>query len=128
VTLVNGFTPAEADTFTVLRYGSRLGTFASTTGLDLGGGLTLQPAYTDTALYLIAQVPALSLTGTIVFASGRDSTVDIYAKDLSTGVVTQLTNNVFTETFPSWSPNGSQIALGRESTQGPRYSWFRMTP
>ena len=118
VTLVTGFTPAEADTFTVLRYGSRLGTFASTTGLDLGGGLTLQPAYTDTALYLIAQIPPpppLVLTGTMLFSSNRDGTLDIYAKDLTTGVVTQLTNSVLTESFPSWSPDGSRIALTRNN-------------
>jgi uncharacterized repeat protein (TIGR01451 family) len=113
VSLINGFMPADADTFTVLRHGSRSGTFASTTGLDLGAGVTLLPAYTDTAVYLIAQVQALSLAGTIVFVSERDGTRDIYSKDLGTGVVTQLTNSLLAAETPVWSPDGTRIAVIR---------------
>jgi len=54
VNLINGFRPAHNDTFQVMTFGSRAGTFASATGLDLGSRLTLEPAYSSTDLALVA--------------------------------------------------------------------------
>src|SRR5690606_36103355 len=41
ISLVNGFTPSVGDTFEIMTFGSRSGDFASFTGSDLGGDLTL---------------------------------------------------------------------------------------
>ena len=52
VTLVNGFTPALGDTFTVLTFPSRSGTIPTLTGLLLGGGIQLDTVWTATSLRL----------------------------------------------------------------------------
>jgi hypothetical protein len=49
VTLADGFTPAVTQTFDVLTFSSRLGSFDTIAGLDLGGGLQLQPAFDPVA-------------------------------------------------------------------------------
>ncbi len=48
----NGFRPNLTDTFHVLTYPASTSTFASLTGLDLGGGLSLQPNFSSTGLTL----------------------------------------------------------------------------
>jgi len=52
VSRINGFSPALGQSFVVLTWGSRTGTFTALTGLDLGGGLALQPSYGATGLTL----------------------------------------------------------------------------
>ncbi|MBI3847133.1 MAG: hypothetical protein HY292_21100 [Planctomycetes bacterium] len=42
VSLINGFQPVLGQTFTILTFASSTGAFATTSGLDLGGGLRLQ--------------------------------------------------------------------------------------
>jgi len=54
VNLIDGFRPAHNDTFRVMTFGSRAGTFASVTGLDRGNRLTLVPIYSGTDLELVA--------------------------------------------------------------------------
>jgi YVTN family beta-propeller protein len=54
VTLVNGFTPALGDTFTVLTFPSRAGTLPTLNGLLLGGGVQLDTVWTATSLRLVA--------------------------------------------------------------------------
>ena len=56
VTLVNGFTPALGDTFTVLTFPSRAGTIPTLNGLLLGGGVRLDTLWTATSLRLVAVV------------------------------------------------------------------------
>ncbi|MBM4017927.1 MAG: PEP-CTERM sorting domain-containing protein [Planctomycetes bacterium] len=48
------YRPSHNDTFTVMTFASRTGTFDAITGLDLGGRLTLAPAYSATDLVLTA--------------------------------------------------------------------------
>ncbi|MDQ7053629.1 MAG: CARDB domain-containing protein [candidate division KSB1 bacterium] len=50
-----GFFPADADSFRVLNYGSRRGTFAQITGGNLGGGQQLSPQYQADHLTLVYQ-------------------------------------------------------------------------
>ena len=58
IVLIDGFTPAEGNTFTILSAGSRAGTFDTVTAPALGGGLELQVQYGATAVTLIvAPVP-----------------------------------------------------------------------
>jgi uncharacterized repeat protein (TIGR01451 family) len=57
VSLINGFTPSLGQSFKVVGYGSRTGTFTTLTGLDLGGGLRLDPSYGATGLTLTVVTP-----------------------------------------------------------------------
>lgn len=54
VSLLNGFRPAHNDQFTVLTFGSKIGDFVGTSGLDLGSRLVLTPQYTTNSLVLTA--------------------------------------------------------------------------
>jgi hypothetical protein len=53
VTVTNGFLPNIDDRFQILVFGSRSGDFAVENGLDLGGGLRLDPQYDSTSLTLV---------------------------------------------------------------------------
>jgi hypothetical protein len=53
ITLANGFTPNVGDSFQILLFGSRSGDFAIENGLNLGGGLQLDPAYDAASLTLV---------------------------------------------------------------------------
>ncbi|MBL8384075.1 MAG: autotransporter-associated beta strand repeat-containing protein [Burkholderiales bacterium] len=58
VELIGGFHPQLGDAFTVMTWNSRSGQFATITGLDLGGGLRLDPVYGEHGLTLTtAPVP-----------------------------------------------------------------------
>jgi hypothetical protein len=52
VALSAAYSPTVGDSFRVLTFARRGGDFAAETGLDLGGGLALLPAYDDTGLTL----------------------------------------------------------------------------
>ena len=52
---INGFFPADADSFRVLDYGARIGTFAQIAGANLGGGQQLHPQYQPDHLTLVYQ-------------------------------------------------------------------------
>ncbi len=52
VTLTNGFLPTNGNSFSVMTFASRAGDFSTKSGLDLGGGLRLDPVYTPTAFIL----------------------------------------------------------------------------
>ena len=66
--LINGFTPALGDQFTVLTFGSRSGDFSSYAGSDVGGNLILRHSFTANSLDLTAR-PAIdgdiNLDGTV---------------------------------------------------------------
>jgi len=51
--LTNGFRPNGGDRFEVIRYGSNALAFDHINGLDLGGGLFLQPTFSTTNLVLV---------------------------------------------------------------------------
>jgi hypothetical protein len=50
VKITGAYAPQLGDTFSVVTYSSRTGTFATITGKDLGGGLALQESYGASAL------------------------------------------------------------------------------
>lgn len=56
--------------------------------------------------------------GTAVFSLERGGNTDIYAVNLSSGQLTQLTNAPSIETAPSFSPDGSQIVFESDRTGG----------
>ncbi|SPE50793.1 exported hypothetical protein [Verrucomicrobia bacterium] len=51
---INGFVPARGNSFTVMTFGARTGTFAVNNGLKLTNGLYLMPIYSSTNLTLVA--------------------------------------------------------------------------
>ena len=67
VTCRNDFRPSPGDSFVVLSYPSLAGFFTAINGLDLGGGLKLEPRCDKTSLKLVAasvptnSLPALSI-------------------------------------------------------------------
>jgi TolB protein len=56
--------------------------------------------------------------GMAVFSLERGGNTDIYAVNLSSGQLTQLTNAPSIETAPSFSPDGSQIVFESDRTGG----------
>ena len=52
VELINSFEPTAGDSFTVMTFGSREGDFATYTGLEMPGGLLLEPTLTANSLIL----------------------------------------------------------------------------
>jgi autotransporter-associated beta strand protein len=68
VHLLNGFMPTAGNVFDVMHWGSRTGEFASFAGLDLGGGLFLQPVYGASGLTLIAAAVPETETWLMLFA------------------------------------------------------------
>ena len=56
--------------------------------------------------------------GTAVFSLERGGNTDIYALNLSSGALSQLTNAPSIETAPSFSPDGSQIVFESDRTGG----------
>jgi len=57
---------------------------------------------------------------TVVFSLERGGNTDIYALNLSSGGLTQLTNAPSIETAPSFSPDGSQITFESDRTGKPQ--------
>ncbi|MHC4909662.1 MAG: hypothetical protein ACYTF9_08100, partial [Planctomycetota bacterium] len=58
VVTVDGFVPLAGDTFDVVTYPSLVGSFDGIDGLDVGGGIALEPAYLPQSLRLTAVVAA----------------------------------------------------------------------
>jgi hypothetical protein len=55
VLLINGFNPTNGNVFQILTFGSRTGNFATMSGLNLGGGLELDPVFNPNDLTLVTQ-------------------------------------------------------------------------
>jgi TolB protein len=58
--------------------------------------------------------------GTVVFSLERGGNTDIYALNVSSGGLSQLTNAPSIETAPSFSPDGSQIVFESDRTGTPQ--------
>src|SRR5216117_345363 len=50
--MLSGFRPSGGDTFEIIKYASHTGSFNNISGLDLGGGFFLEPAFGSTNLIL----------------------------------------------------------------------------
>jgi len=117
-----GFVPTVGTTFTVLTFGSRSGAFANITGLDVGGGVTLQPQWNANSLDLVASSGAP--TSEILFASdsGGALSVGIYGTDRTgpnTARIYPLTDLGNQRVFPRWSPDRSRIGYSYGSFPNP---------
>ncbi|MBI5417978.1 right-handed parallel beta-helix repeat-containing protein [Candidatus Poribacteria bacterium] len=47
----------------------------------------------------------------IVYSSRRNGNLDLYTMDLRTSAIKQVTDTISSEEFPTWSPDGKQIAF-----------------
>ena len=61
----------------------------------------------------------------LVYAGNQKGNLDIWVKDLSTGVPERLTSHVATDTQPAWSPDGEQVVFVsmRRDVKGDLYIW-----
>ena len=59
--------------------------------------------------------PMLQANGKIAFTSDRDGNSEIYLMNADGSGQTRLTNNSFSDDFPTWSPDGRTIAFLRQS-------------
>ncbi|MFI5458602.1 MAG: beta strand repeat-containing protein, partial [Isosphaerales bacterium] len=76
VSLINNFQPAVGNTFQVLSFGNSSGNFGTDNGLNLGGGLFLDPVFNakvltlDTDQVAISGAPALPVEGIPITLTG----------------------------------------------------------
>ena len=68
--LLPGYRPVAGDTFQVLAYGARLGSFSTISGLDLGFGTTLTAVYTAQNLVLATTESLTNRVVVTAFGSG----------------------------------------------------------
>jgi TolB protein len=74
--------------------------------------VTLTPAATATPTITMTPTPPptpLGGGGRIAFSSNREGNFDIYTMDLVGGAPTRLTENLFNDNEPTWSPDGQTI-------------------
>ena len=57
ITLIDSFSPQLGDSFVIMTFASSVGDFATYNGLNLGGGLELEPSFTATSLTLTVVQP-----------------------------------------------------------------------
>ena len=64
----------------------------------------------------LEESPSFTADGTVmVFSSTREGQREIYRRDMTTGVVTRLTNTAIHELDPVISPDGTKIAFWRNT-------------
>jgi hypothetical protein len=88
----NGFRPSLTDTFYVLTYPSSTGIFASLTGLDLGGGLWLQPNFSSTGLTLSVTTKSPSSRPQLVITHSGTNVLIQWPLGFPTWVLQSTTN------------------------------------
>ena len=97
-------------------------TFKIITG-DIMNKLKLTPTRLFVTFFLlcglmIIQTPAapmLQANGKIAFTSDRDGNSEIYLMNADGSGQTRLTNNSFSDDFPTWSPDGRTIAFMKQN-------------
>jgi hypothetical protein len=65
LSLVNGFSPATPDTFTIVTYASRTGAFDPITGLEIGDGRSFGVEYNSSNVRLVVNEPPPTATPTV---------------------------------------------------------------
>ena len=61
---------------------------------------------------------------TLVFVSDRGGQVDLWLTDIESGQLWQLTNDTAIESYPVWSPDGTQLAYVVEDQRAIRDLWL----
>ena len=88
---------------TTISTGRRRALMLTILGLALLAGLIGWQQQTEAAL------PGAN--GLIAFESNRDGNLEVYVTNPDGTGVTNLTNNAAADSFPAWSPDGSEIAF-----------------
>jgi Tol biopolymer transport system component len=63
------------------------------------------------SLFALALGTLVSITGSLAFVSDRDGEDEIYILDIDRGFLYRVTDNLFRDRSPSWSPDGRHIAF-----------------
>ncbi len=104
ITQINGFAPAAGNSFLVMSYASRSGTFASYNGLNLPGGLAYFVTFNAANLTLGTGVPTADIsvtqTDTDPVSSGNNVTYTITVSNLGPSPATGV---LLTDTVPPGS-------------------------
>ncbi len=116
VSLINGFTPASGDSFTILTFPSRTGTFAATNFPPLGGGLVWNVVYNATNVVLTVGGGVASADLSIVKTDSPDpvnagATVTYTLAVSNAGPDTATTLTV-TDTLPAGVTNAAASGTG----------------
>ena len=83
--VINGYSPALSDSYQIMTFGSVTGSFATETGLVIGGGLVFSPTFGSNNLDLVVSAGA-AYTVTTTADSGAGSLREaIVAADASAG-------------------------------------------
>ena len=85
IALIDGFVPSLGDSFQIMTYASRTGSFGTVTGADIGGGSLLQLNFSPTSLSLVTAAAMHALAADDV---ARD-TVEPLAQETLAPLVTQ---------------------------------------
>ncbi len=75
ISLLNGYEPAINDSFLVLTYGSRVDTFTTVTGQDIGNGKYLYTKYRPNHLALRVGPPPVTSSYTITASAGSNGSI-----------------------------------------------------
>ena len=68
----------------------------------------------------IVQVVSAQENGKIVFVSNRDGNDEIYMMNTDGSNLSRITNNSVHDRYPSWSPDGLQVAFHRDVAGSPQ--------
>lgn len=112
VTLADGFIPNPCQTFHVVTYAARTGTFSNaTTPIDVGGGIKLRQVYAATGLVLVAYSangPNVHPTQVSVSVDGVTDTYDVCI-GAGADVITVSPDDQVTVDKPTLTFGGSQL-------------------
>ena len=72
----------------------------------------------------IAPPTGLVPARTLAFVSDRGGQVDLWLTDIETGQLWRLTNDTAIESYPVWSPDGTQLAYVVEDQRAIRDLWL----
>jgi TolB protein len=77
-------------------------------GFDSGARKAYVSSYSEDKVYVVADA---FCERKIVFATMRDGNAEIYSMNANGSGQTRLTNNPWSDNYPSWSPDGTKIAF-----------------
>lgn len=129
LSLVNGFAPAAGQSFPILAGGPRTGRFSSISGIALGGGLSLEPQYSDSAVVLrvVAQtwVRQLPLGAAPAAREGHSAVLDPSSRRMIVfggATVSGVANDVHVLTHADGGGEPEWLALAAEG-EPPAARW-----
>lgn len=123
VSLINSFSPAKGDSFRVITFGSTSGSFATTSGLNLGGGSVLETTTASGGLDLLTRqvsesTTAAGISGAVSSAPGelvKVFSIGLTGDDVSTLSSIDLTLTDLTNATGLIASDLAELRLHRSS-------------